>query len=191
MRIPTHSHVARLLSAINLRSPFGLRDHRMILLALHTGLRVSELSGLDVAHVLAADGQPRQFLDLPSSLAKGHKARVIPLNEAARRCVADIVSFNRSRGLPVLPGSPLLQNRSHSRLSVRAIQRLVQDYREAADLDLRVTPHSLRHRFASQLLRHGNTREVQLLLGHTRLATTERYTHPDLDQLADAVGMLS
>ena len=192
MRIPTQSHLARLLAAVNPRSPFALRDHRLMLLALNTGLRVSELSGLDVAHVATVDGHPRELLDLPSALAKGHKARVIPLNPAARRCIADLLAFNRARGLSVTPSAPLLQNRCHERLSVRAIQRLVAGYRQAADLDLRVTPHSLRHSFATELLRQGgSTRAAQLLLGHSRLATTERYTQLGLDDLAVAVGLLA
>jgi len=77
MRIPNNLHTYRLLGAINLSSPFGLRDHRMIMFALHTGLRVSELSFLDVHHVFR-DGLPREILDLPASLAKLHKSRLIP-----------------------------------------------------------------------------------------------------------------
>jgi hypothetical protein len=142
----------RLLGAVNLKTPFGFRDHRLMQLALNTGLRVSELSHLDIQHV-AQDGLPRQILDLPAPLAKRHKARLIPLNAVARRLIAELLAFNRARGLSVDPSAPLLQNRHHQRLSVRAIQLLVKHYREQAKLDVKVTPHSVGTSISSRLMR--------------------------------------
>jgi len=189
MRIPNNLQTYRLLGAINLSSPFGLRDHRMIIFTLHTGLRVSELSFLDVHHVFR-DGLPRGVLDLPASLAKLHKSRQIPLNAPAQRALGDILAFNRSRGLSVDPSAPLLQNRHHRRLTVRGIQRLVQHYRELAHLDVKVTPHSLRHVFATNVVRATNVRAAQMLLGQVDIRTTQRYTHPDLDDLTAAVAAI-
>lgn len=190
MHIPNTLQTYRLLGAVNLKSPFGFRDHRMISLALHTGLRVSELSLLENQHVFR-DGVPHQVLDLPAPLAKRHKSRMIPLNATARRVLSDLWAFNRARGLSLDPGAPLLQNRHRQRLTPRAIQRLVQHYRERAELDVKVTPHSLRHRFATDLLRAtGNVRVAQKLLGHKDIRTTERYLHPDQDDLAAAVAAI-
>jgi site-specific recombinase XerD len=190
MHIPDNPQTLRLLGAVNLKSPFGFRDHRLMQLALHTGLRVSELSLLDVHHV-ARNLSPKEVLDLPAPLAKRHKARLIPLNTVARRLIGELLTFNRERGLSVAPDAPLLQNRHHQRLSIRAIQLLIKHYREQARLDVKVTPHSLRHRFATDLLRaSGNVRVAQKLLGHKDIRTTERYLHPDLDDLARAVALL-
>jgi site-specific recombinase XerD len=189
MRIPNNLQTYRLLGAINLSSPFGLRDHRMIMLALHTGLRVSELSFLDVHHVFR-DCLPRDVLDLLASLAKLHKSRRIPLNAAAQRALVDILAFNRSRGLSVDPSAPLLQNRYHRRLTVRGIQRLVQHYRELAHLDVKITPHSLRHKFATDVARATNVCAAQIILGHRDIRTTQRYLHPDLNDLIAAVAAI-
>ena len=117
--------ILRLLGAICLRSPFGFRDHRMIQLALNTGLRVSELSHLDIHHVLG-----RTVLALPAELAKMGSARLIPLNAVARRVIEELLEFNRSRGLSVDPSAPLLQGRHRQRLAIREIQRLLKHYRE-------------------------------------------------------------
>jgi len=189
-RILHPDEIRDLLQALAPRSPFGARDLAMLILALHTGLRVSELVGLDVSHVATARG-PRQALDLPAGLAKGGSGRIIPLNQVARDAVTDLLDFNRLRGFSVAPDAPLLVNRHHRRLSDRYVQRLMQTLRERADLDIHATPHTLRHTFASQIARrHGNLRAVQTLLGHRRLATVEIYTHVDREELAEAVASL-
>ena len=182
--------IRNLLHTLTPRSPFGARDLAMLVLALHTGLRVSELVGLDVSHVASSQG-PRQTLDLPAGLAKGGSGRLIPFNQVARDAIADILAFNQRRGFSVAPGAPLFVNRRHQRLSTRYVQRLMEALRNQADLDVHATPHTLRHTFASQVARkHGNLRAVQALLGHRRLATVEIYTHVDRQELAEAVATL-
>ena len=84
LRILNELSTYRLLSAISLQTAFGARDHALIRLALQTGLRVSELTGLDVGLVWGPDGA-RHWLDLPHAIAKNHKSRRIPLSAAARR----------------------------------------------------------------------------------------------------------
>ena len=126
-----------------------------------------------------------------SLCSKLHKSRLIPLNAAAQRALGELIAFNRSRGLSVDPSAPLLQNRHHRRLTVRNIQRLVQHYRELAHLDVKITPHSLRHKFATSVLRAtGNVRVAQKLLGQVDIRTVERYLHPDLDDLTAAVAAI-
>lgn len=184
------SEIRQLLDAINLRSPFGKRDYLLILFMYHTGLRVGECCGLIVTHV-AQDGEPRERLHLPAMVCKGPRGRVIPLNETAQGCVSKMLEFNRSRGLSVAPAAPLFQNRKHSPLSVRSIQKLIQDYRVQAGLDVQATPHSLRHAMASELVAAGaNLPTVSQLLGHRRLDSTQVYTHVSGDQLADAVALI-
>jgi len=188
MNVPTHSHIRRLLAAINPRSPFGPRNRALVVLAVNTGLRVGELCGLDVDQV-ASRGQVHHFLYLRADQVKGHRGRQCPLNTRARKAIATILAFNRRRGLPVGPGLPLLVDRHHRRLSTREVQRFVQQARERAGLDVPITPHSLRHFFATRLLDSGRaaTRHVQVALGHARLTSTEVYAHAQPAVLADLI----
>lgn len=191
MRVINESEAGRLLAAISTDDIFGPRDRAMLMLVLHTGLRVAELCGLDIHHV-ALDGQPRQALHLPSALAKGGHERTIPLNDVARRAVAAILGFNARYGFSTAPTAPLLVTRKHQRITVRSVQRLVAQLRERAGLDVPATPHSFRHCFATELMRaSSNLRIVQKALGHKRLQVTQVYTHPTNDDLAAAVAALA
>jgi site-specific recombinase XerD len=119
------------------------------------------------------------MLDLPAHLAKGRKARLIPLNTTAREMISLLVRFNQARGFSIAPEAPLLVNRYGKALSVRTFQHLVQRYREAAQLSSRITPHSFRHTLATELVRAtGNVRVTQAILGHKRLSSTQIYVHP-------------
>lgn len=188
MRIIKHDTTRQLLGVISPRSPFGARDHALIRLFTHTGLRVAEMTGLDVGHVF--DQAPRHWLDLPASICKGNRSRRIPLSETARQAIQDLVDFLKMRGFQADGHSPLLQDRRHRRLPIREVQRLVQAYREKAGLDLRVTPHTFRHSWASQLALHNSVRVVQQLLGHRFLASSEVYLHTQPAQLEEAVASL-
>ena len=188
MRILSPAATHRLLATIPTRSPFGARDHALVRLFAQTGLRVAEMVGLDVGHVF--DQVPRHWLDLSAAACKGHRSRRIPLNEAARQAIHDLVDFLRMRGFQARPDSPLLQDRRHRRLPIREVQRLVQHHRQAAGLDLRVTPHTFRHSWASQLARRTSLRVVQQLLGHRFLVSTEVYLHTQPEQLVEATASL-
>ena len=149
----------------------------MLVLAYHTGLRVSELTGLDVVDV-SVDGQPRSLLHLPASIAKGRHSRLVPLNETAQRAIVALLSFNTRRGFSVAPHAPLLVTRKHTRLSARAVQLRVAELRQLAGLDVQATPHSFRHAFGSRIAeKTGNLRVVQQLLGHQRLNTSQIYVY--------------
>ena len=191
MRIPSHSETRRLLAAIDPRDPFAERDQVMLILAMNTGLRVSELVGLDIGHV-AHQGVPRQALHLPRSITKGERERTIPLNEPARQAIQVLLAFNRKRGFSVAPDAPVFVTRKHQRVSVRLVQRLVQHLREVAGLDVPLTPHTLRHGFATDIMHAtGNLRVVQQLLGHRRLATVEIYAHVSRELCAQAVEQIA
>jgi len=188
MRILSPSATQQLLAAVPLRSPFGIRDHALIRFFAQTGLRVSEMVGLNVGHVY--DQAARHQLDLPAASCKGHHSRRIPLNPSARQAVHDLVDFLKLRGFQAAPDSPLLQDRRHRRLPAREVQRLVQVHREVAGLDIRATPHTFRHSLASYLATRVSLRIVQQILGHRFLASTEVYLHNQPGQLAQAMATL-
>lgn len=179
----------QLLAAVDLTDPFGVRDRAVLVLCLHTGLRVAELVALDCGNVVTDDGAPRQAMHLVQT--KGGRPRTVPLNVTAREAVATIVAFNRRRGFSTAPPAPLLATRKHERVTVRSVQRLVKALRERAQLDVPATVHSLRHSFATNVLScNTNLRVVQQLLGHRRLSTVEVYTHPTRQDLQQAVERL-
>lgn len=177
------SEVRQVLDSIDLAHPFGQRDYLLILWLYHTGLRVGECSGL-VTHLVALDRQPRQYLHLPAAVCKGSRGRVVPLNAVAQECVQKLLAFNAARGFSTAPAAPLFQNRCHGPLSVRSIQKIVEHHREQAGLDVRATPHTLRHSHASHLVAAGvPTVHVKEVLGHRYLSSTQVYTHATKEDL--------
>ncbi len=181
------SEIRRVLGAINLdKYVFGRRDYLLILFLYHTGLRVGEVSGLTVG-LVSYDREPRRFLHLPAAICKGSRGRVIPLNEVAQECVRKILTFNNQLGFSEAPEAPLFNNRVGGHLSVRCIQQLIALYRDAAGLDVRATPHTLRHSFASHLVAAGvPTVHVQKLLGHRQLSSTQVYVTVSKEELAQS-----
>lgn len=147
------------------------RDRAMLELLYATGLRVSELAGLELEDV---DRGQR----LVRVVGKGGKTRIVPYGaEAARALEAYLQRRGESPG-------PLFRNARGARLSARSIRERVRRRARAAGLARRVTPHTLRHTFATHLLDAGaDLRLIQDLLGHSRLSTTQRYTHVGIDRL--------
>ena len=187
---PNPEELKKLLGVIDSKTPFGERDFAWIILALHTGLRVSELVGLNIGHVVNVEGQPRKAFVVPGPIAKGKKSRLVPLNETARKAVATLVAFNRKRGFSVEPTAPLLVNRKHKRISARAARYVLEKYRGQADLDVPISPHSLRHVFGTAMIEKTNARVTQVALGHQRLSSTARYTHVKRDELESGLATL-
>jgi site-specific recombinase XerD len=183
--------ISALLQGINLRSPFGRRDYLLILFLYHTGLRIGELCRLLVTHVAHHD-VPRDELHLPAFLTKTRKARVVPLNDVAQECVAKLLAFNRERGFSTAPAAPLFPWKNHGNLPPREAQRMLQELREAVGVSAKATPHTLRHTFASELVRNGaSLPTVSSLLGHQRLSSTQIYTHTTDQERRDAVRSLA
>ena len=148
-----------------------VRDHAILELLYASGLRVSELSGLDLADVDRAGGTVRV-------LGKGNKERIVPFGGAATTALE---AYLGERGEQ---GGPLFRNARKGRLGVRSIHTIVRGRARAAGIVRRVSPHTLRHTFATHLLdAGGDLRLIQELLGHSRLSTTQRYTHVTTDQL--------
>lgn len=170
-RVLTQQDVEKLLVAPRCNTPIGLRDRAMLEMAYATGLRVSELVGLDIESVNSEAGYVRVF-------GKGARERVVPLGRIALRCLADYLE----RGRPVLTGGwggkALFVNRRGERLTRQAFWKILKGYAKTAGVNKKLSPHTLRHSFATHLLENGaDLRVVQELLGHADIGTTQIYTH--------------
>ncbi len=186
MRTVSPEELTQLLAAVNRRAPFGDQDYWLIVLAANTGLRVSELHGLNV-HDVVWQGRPRPLLVVPKELGKGRKSRAIPLNARAREAIAGLLDFKRRRGFSTADEAPLFVIRTHTRMSVRTIEDHIQQLRQAAGLE-GVSPHSFRHHFVSAVVSAGaSIVTAQKLAGHARLTTVQVYSHTSPAQLAAAV----
>ena len=158
-----------------LNAPKTLRDRTVLYLLYGTGMRVSELSDLNIEN-----------LDLKNRLiriveGKGNKDRIIPLPDLIVPVLQEYLEARRKDKDP----SALILNRSGHRLTSRSIQRLVKKYKEQTNFqEKKVTPHTLRHAFATHLLANSvDIRVIQELLGHASLSTTQLYTHVSLEHL--------
>lgn len=169
--------VERLLEAPQVGQPLGVRDRAMLEVMYATGLRVSELVSLEARQVNLAAG----YL---ATLGKGAKERLIPLTPLACHWVKKYLTSVRHRLARGQLTPYLFLNRSGRRLSRAYFWRLVKRYGLKAGLDKRISPHMLRHSFASHLLAGGaNLRAVQALLGHADISTTQIYTQVERESL--------
>lgn len=180
--------VERLLTSPDTSTMSGLRDRTILEVLFSTGLRVSELAKLDIDKI---DLKQREF----GIIGKGRRSRVVFLTN---RCTDWLDKYLSTRTDPYralwirIPKNgewdPAMGG-ERARLSIRGIQRIVEKYRRMAGLPIKVSPHVLRHSFATTLLQQGaDLRSVQEMLGHKNVATTQIYTHvtnPQLKQIHD------
>ena len=168
----TESDVEKLLAAPDLETSFGLRDRCMLELMYSSGLRVSELVGLQVNQVNAN-------LGLVRLVGKGSKERVIPVGEEALHWLARYLKRSRPDLLRAHANDDALFISSRGTAITRqAFWQNIKKYLLKAGVKTVFSPHSLRHAFATHLLNHGaDLRTVQMLLGHSSLSTTQIYTH--------------
>ena len=152
-------------------SASGCRDHALLELLYATGIRVAECCGLDGTDVDRSHGTVRV-------VGKGDKERVVPVGEVALEAID---AYLAARGRP---DGPLFTNARGGRLTTRSAQRIVGRQARLSGTSRRVTPHTLRHTFATHMLGEGaDLRLIQELLGHRRLSTTQRYTHVSPEHL--------
>ncbi len=170
-----YDEIERLLSEIPLDDETGLRDRAIVELLFSSGLRVSELVNLNRDHV---NTKRREFM----VRGKGQKDRPVFIGEAAAARVDDYLSA-RMDNLPPLFLSYSRNNMSslggdYRRLTSRSIQRIISKYARLAGITKHVSPHTMRHSFATDLLMNGaDIRSVQSMLGHSSITTTQVYTH--------------
>ena len=169
--------VERLLEQPDPDTPSGSRDRAMLELLYATGLRVSELTGLRVRDVNLEAG----FVRL---VGKGSKERVVPMGDKAMDAVRAFLSGGRDRLLGRRSSSHLFVNRTGRPLTRQGFWKLIKRYGRAAGIRRSITPHGLRHAFASHLLEGGaDLRSVQIMLGHEDISTTQIYTHVTRERL--------
>jgi integrase/recombinase XerC len=182
------AEVARLAESPPADDPIGARDRAIIELLYSSGLRVAELCALDVGDV---DLEARQV----RVMGKGGKERVLPVGDFAADALSAYLERTRGGMAPddsvhgsADPGEgPMFFNRRKRRMTPRDVRAMMQRYVRGSLGDRKVSPHTMRHSFATHLLQGGaDIRAVQDLLGHASLATTQRYTHVSRGALFDA-----
>jgi integrase/recombinase XerD len=160
-------------------TPFALRDLAVFELLFATGVRVAELCGLDLEDVDMSSGTV-------CVMGKGSRERIVPMHALARRRLDTYVRHARPALHPERGGSALFLTRSGNRLSTGDVRRRLRARLNRVAQDSSVTPHMLRHSFATALLESGaDLRSVQELLGHIALSTTQTYTHLSTARLSE------
>jgi integrase/recombinase XerD len=178
----SEDEVEALLNAPNTDEPLGHRDRAMLELLYATGLRVSELINLRQSQVNFNQGVLR-------IVGKGDRERLIPLGEESQRWLRDFIEGPRMEILLERQTDYLFPTRRGNRMTRQAFWHIIKRYADKADISKKLSPHSLRHAFATHLLNRGaDLRVVQLLLGHSDLSTTQIYTHVARERLKDLHG---
>jgi integrase/recombinase XerC len=168
----------RLLDSLYKNTLSGLRNRAVFEVMYSTGIRVSELSGLNVTDVDASQGIARVR-------GKGNKERIVPIGKKALKSISNYrEALCGQTVVPFTATGPLFLNKNGGRLSTRSIARILDHAARAIGMPVPVSPHALRHSFATHMLDAGaDLRVVQELLGHKSLSTTQKYTHVSIDKL--------
>ena len=178
----TVDEMFRLLERPDRNNPLGLRDLAIMEVLYSCGIRVSELTALNSESVDFEEG-------LVKVLGKGNKERIVPIGKGAMGSLENYLEASRHlrrNGERGAKGEPLFVNFRGSRLTSRSVGKLIKRYGKEGRLASDISPHDLRHTFATHLLDGGaDLRSVQELLGHVSLSTTQRYTHVSLDKLME------
>lgn len=167
--------IDKLMSAPDAKDISGLRDRALLETLYSCGIRVSELVGLDEGDIDFISGVIKVF-------GKGSKERVVPVGEPALAAIRKYMDERRKK--KVKPSEAVFLNKAGGRLTDRSVRRILDKYIRTCSIVEKVSPHSLRHSFATHMLDRGaDLRSVQELLGHMNLSTTQIYTHVTMDRL--------
>ena len=162
-------------------TPLGLRDRAVLETLYATGMRVSELVSLNERDLRAGSDEIRV-------MGKGSKQRIVLVGSAAREALADYLSAGRPALAAKAPGGSgaLFLNHRGTKLTDRSVQRIVNKHIKAVSDSLKISPHTMRHTFATHMLAHGaDLRSVQELLGHSSVVTTQIYTHVTRERMKE------
>ena len=178
----TEEEVERLLAAPDLSGALGIRDRTMLEVLYATGLRVSELVGLKHPQVNLNQGVVRIS-------GKGNRERLVPLGAESIRWINEFMDGPRAEILGAQVTDYLFPTRRGDRMTRQSFWHIIKRYARLARIEKPLSPHTLRHAFATHLLNHGaDLRVVQMLLGHSDLSTTQIYTHVARERMKDLHG---
>ncbi len=178
-KVISEREVEALLEAPDVDDPLGLRDRAMLELIYATGLRVSELVTLDIYGANLQQGVVRV-------IGKGSKERLVPMGEEALSWIALYLKNSRADLLSSAVSDKLFVTRRGGGMTRQTFWYMVKRYARQSAISVSLSPHVLRHAFATHLLNHGaDLRVVQMLLGHSDLSTTQIYTHIAKERLKD------
>jgi integrase/recombinase XerD len=175
----TESEVISLLKAPDVTQALGIRDRAMLELLYATGLRVSELVSLRIDQVNLRQGIVRV-------LGKGKRERLVPIGEEAQTWIEKYMQDARPEIIGSQQSDYLFSTRRSDHMTRQAFWHIIKRYAQKAGISAAMSPHTLRHAFATHLLNHGaDLRVVQMLLGHSDVSTTQIYTHVARERLKD------
>jgi integrase/recombinase XerD len=178
----TEEEVEALLSAPTVSDPLGHRDRAMLEVLYATGVRVSELINLKLSQLNLNQGVLRIF-------GKGDRERLIPLGDEAQDWLREFIDGPRVEILLERQTDYLFPTRRGDRMTRQAFWHIIKRYAKKAGIQKKLSPHTVRHAFATHLLNHGaDLRVVQLLLGHSDLSTTQIYTHVARERMKELHG---
>ncbi len=183
-KVLTKKEVDHFLSVIDTSSPWGIRDQAMFELLYSTGLRVSEMISLKIIDLIMLDLEKDISIRIKG---KGSRIRTIPLGREAIKSLKNYINY--SRNIFIKEGknnTNIFLNYRGECISRKGVWKIFKKYAEKAGLKKSISPHSLRHSFATHLIQGGaDIRAVQMMLGHVDVSTTEIYTHLDNKDLKD------
>lgn len=181
-RIPkflTVDEVFALIDTPNMDTAAGRRDKAILELLYASGLRVSELVNLKMSDIDMDEM-------IVKVLGKGRKERLVPMGTKACDTLRKYLDLRPALAAREGANEPVFVNKSGKKISVRSVERMVEKYLKQSGINKNVTPHVLRHTFATHLLNAGaDMRGIQELLGHTSLSTTQKYTHIGLEKMME------
>ena len=177
----TEDEIKRLISSVNLDSKFGQRNKTIIEVLYGTGIRVSELTDLKLSNIFFDE-------NILKVTGKGNKERFVPLGKIASIEIKKYLNDRDKLKINSKFSDILFLNRYGRQLTRSMIFKVINDYSKNAKIDKKISPHTLRHSYATHLLKNGaDLRTIQLILGHESITTTEIYTHLDTYHLEDVL----
>ena len=177
----TEDEIKRLISSVNLDSKFGQRNKTIIEVLYGTGIRVSELTDLKLSNIFFDE-------NILKVTGKGNKERFVPLGKIASIEIKKYLNDRDKLKINSKFSDILFLNRYGRQLTRSMIFKVINDYSKNANIDKKISPHTLRHSYATHLLKNGaDLRTIQLILGHESITTTEIYTHLDTFHLEDVL----